>query len=376
MSRPAGDRHASIDLLRAMAIVLMVVVHFVENLSGWYDGGQGPFEGVHRVWWLPTGFAAPLFTSLSGMSYRLWADEQARRGHSGDTISKRTVRRGLFLIGLGFAFNVLVWLPEDVFNWDVLTLIGCGLLALDLARRMPDTVVLMWAMLVIAVSPAMRLAADYPEYWQSGYFDYDFTLGDVLLGGLVVGYFPIFPWLAFPLLGHAVANTLFRAETGTRSPRIALLGTAGLLVAFTLITIWEKLPAAVTAGATRGWTMFPPSTAYVAGTLGVVMIGTSYLHRIVDGDSGRWRWLLKWATPLSRHALSMYLLHHVIHVWPLWAWGAATAGEATALWQVAMPPAASLGLAAVFLVAAAILFRWLDQRRIPSVESLMRWVCD
>ena len=143
MSRPAGDRHASIDLLRAMAIVLMVVVHFVENLSGWYDGGQGPFEGVHRVWWLPTGFAAPLFTSLSGMSYRLWADEQARRGHSGDTISKRTVRRGLFLIGLGFAFNVLVWLPEDVFNWDVLTLIGCGLLALDLARRMPDTVVLM-----------------------------------------------------------------------------------------------------------------------------------------------------------------------------------------------------------------------------------------
>jgi hypothetical protein len=72
----------------------------------------------------------------------------------------------------------------------------------------------------------------------------------------------------------------------------------------------------------------------------------------------------------------MYLLHHVVHVWPLWAWGAATSGATTALWQAAMPPAASLTLAAGFLVTAAWLFRWIDQRRAPSAESLMRWVCD
>lgn len=376
MSRPTESRQASIDVLRAVAIGLMVVVHFVENLSGWYDGGSGPFEGVHRVWWLPTGFAAPMFTVLSGMSYRLWLAVQTRRGESDETISKRTVRRGLFLIGLGFVFNVLVWLPEDVFNWDILTLIGLGLLVLDVARRMPDWVVVLAAASLLAVSPTMRVVADYSAFWQAGYFDYEFTLADVLLGWLVVGYFPVFPWLAFPLLGHALAAWLFNDQGEQRSRRVAASGIVGIAIALVLIVSWPTLPAGITGGMVSAWTMFPASTAYCLGTLGTVTLAAAALHWVVDRGGQQWGWLLTWATPLSRHALSMYLLHHVVHVWPLWAWGAATGGATTALWQVAMPPAASLALAAGFLVTAAWLLRWIDQRRAPSAESLMRWVCD
>jgi uncharacterized membrane protein len=286
----------------------------------------------------------------------------------------------LFLIGLGFAFNVLVWLPEDVFNWDILTLIGLGLLVLNVARWMPDRVVVLAAVLVLAVSPEMRVTADYPAFWQGGYFDYDFTLADVLLGWLVVGYFPVFPWLAFPLLGHTLAARLFGDQTDEqgdgRSRDVAASGVAGVAVALALIVLWPTLPAAITGGAARGWTMFPASTAYCLGTLGTVTLAAAALHQLLDRGGQPWEWLLTWATPLSRHALSMYLLHHAVHVWPLWAWGAATTGETTALWQVAMPPAASLALAAGFLVVAAWVFRWIDQRRMPSAESLMRWVCD
>ena len=135
-AQPAG-RQASVDLLRAIAIGLMVVVHFIENLSGWYGDGRGTFAGVHGVWWLPTGFAAPIFTFLSGMSYRLWLGVQRQRHRDETSIAKGTIRRGLFLIGLGFAFNVLIWLPEDIFNWDILTLIGGGLLALDVLAGCP-----------------------------------------------------------------------------------------------------------------------------------------------------------------------------------------------------------------------------------------------
>ncbi len=376
MSHAAAPRQASIDVLRALAIVLMVVVHFVENLSGWYDGGSGPFEGVHRVWWLPTGFAAPIFALLSGMSYRLWLGVQTQRGLSDETISKRTVRRGLFLIGLGFAFNVLVWLPEDIFNWDILTLIGVGLLVLDVARRMPDWVVGMAAVLIIFVSPAMRVAVDYTAYWQAGYFDYDFTLTDVLLGWLVVGYFPIFPWLAFPLLGHALAGWLFAGNHDGRLRHIAASGVAGIATALAMTATWDALPAVLTGEGGRGWTMFPASTAYCLGTAGTVTLMVAILHQLLDGRRDDWGWLLDWATPLSRHALSMYLLHHVVHVWPLWVWGAVATGETTALWQVAMPPAVSLVLAAGFLIGAAFLFHCVDRRRIPSTESLMRWLCD
>lgn len=367
----APERQVSIDVLRAIAIALMVVVHFAENLSGWYGEGGNAFAGVHRTWWLPTGFAAPTFTFLAGVSYRLWVELQQRRGRSEETITKGTVRRGLFLIGLGFAFNVLIWLPEDVFNWDILTLIGCGMLALEAARRMPDTVVLFAAALTVAVAPTLRLVADYQASWSEGYFEYDFTLTDVALGWLVTGYFPIFPWLAYPLAGFALAPAVM---AGPRRP--GAIGLGLVAAAAGLVLTWASLPPAVTGSAAAAWTMFPASQAYVVGTMGVVLLVLTGLHHALDGGVPRGRWLVAWAGPLSRHSLTIYLAHHAAHVWPLWAAGLVTAGEPTALWQVVMPIGWAVGLAAVFLLGAAVFCRWADRHRLPLAESAMRWLCD
>jgi uncharacterized membrane protein len=348
----------------------MVVIHFVENLSGQVGTHGGPFGSTTGHWWLPTGFAAPTFIFLSGMSYRLWASGAARRGHSERNVSMVTIRRGLFLIALGFAFNVLIWLPEDVFNWDVLTLIGCGLLMLNVARQMPDAVVVFTAGLVIAVAPALRVAAEYSSYWTAGYYDYDFTWTDVIMGWLVTGYFPIFPWLAFPLLGYAFAPRLLGHGRG-----LVPIGTGFVLASVAVIASWTSLPVAVTGGGDRAWSMFPASTAYVLGTLGGVCLAVTVLHRLLDRDGDRGGWLATWVTPLSRHSLSLYLLHHAVHLWPLWIYGAATTEAATSLWQKAMPAAASMSLAIGFLVLAAMLCREADRRRIPMAESLMRRLC-
>ena len=93
-------RYHSIDILRMVAIFVMVIVHFGENLSG-FDFALA-------------GFGAPLFAMLSGASYRLWINGQATLGVDEEQISKISIRRGLFVIGVGFAFNILVWLPEEI----------------------------------------------------------------------------------------------------------------------------------------------------------------------------------------------------------------------------------------------------------------------
>ena len=399
MTSPAAPREStrrrpSIDVLRAFAITLMIVVHFVENLSGRYGQGDGPFAGVQGLLWLPTGFAAPTFTLLSGVSYRLWLEDAIQRGRRDDAIAKATIRRGLFLLGVGFAFNVLVWLPEDVFNWDVLTLIGCGMLALEVVRRMPDSAILFTAAAIVAVTPALQHLADYAAYWTIGHYDYDFTASDVLLGWLVTGYFPIFPWLAFPLAGYATAPVLVGScgpdtsaidrglddATGTERRRHRLPPACGPLVllvtAATLFSLWHALPTAVTGGAARAWMMFPPTLVYVLGTLGGVMALLHALHRHLDDDASRFARVVAWATPLSRRALSLYLLHHVVHVWPMWIAGLVTTGTADGLWQRALPVSWSLGCAIAFVVAAAVLCRFADARRVPTVESWMRWICD
>lgn len=266
-------RHLSIDILRTAAIFMMVVVHFVENLSATYETQA---SGGHPLnpWWLPAGLAAPLFTLLTGVSYAIWLGVQQRRGVADAAISRRTVRRGLFLLGLGVTFNVLVWLPEDTFNWDVLTLIGTAMLMLAMVRHVPLPVPVGIGLAATFVAPVLRSIADYPAYWQNYHFDYDFTLSDVTLGFLAVGYFPVCPWLLYPLVGFVVGRTVFRdptssAATHTVGSRTLLMLGGLLLSAAAVASLLSLLQTTVTSESWRppGWTMFLPLPATCWGPL-------------------------------------------------------------------------------------------------------------
>ena len=388
-------RHLSIDILRTAAIFMMVVVHFVENLSATYDAQD---SGSHPLtpWWLPSGLAAPLFTLLTGASYAIWLSIQQQRGVSEDALNRRTVRRGLFLIGLGFAFNIFVWLPEDTFNWDVLTLIGTAMLVLAVVRHLPEPVALGIAFASAAVAPVLRSIADYPAYWQNYHFDYDFTLSDVLLGFLAVGYFPIFPWLLYPIVGFLVGRRVFAFQTAataaSRPGWRQLLAAGGLLAA---AAVASSVVAAMQKGSVNegwrppGWTMFPASATYILGTLAAGFLLLAVLHVLVDtpdaptaaGNRGEPRVRFSPAVTAffnrtSRHSLSIYLLHHVVHIWPLWVYGFTQTGDPISSWQSVMPAWGSAILAVIFFAACYPLFDWLDRNNLPTAESLMRWICD
>jgi len=368
-------RLLSIDILRTAAIFMMVLVHFVENLSSGYGLTAATVIGPYHRWWLPTGMAAPLFTFLSGVSYRTWLTVQQQRGVTAEAISKQTIRRGLFLIGLGFAFNVLVWLPEDTFNWDILTFIGSALILLDVVRRMPAQVPPVLILLIALLSPALQLLADYPAYWANAYFDYDISLADVLLGYLVVGYFPLFPWLVFPVMGFVIAPAIdFDSAAprpgGSFSGRWMLL--AGLLATGSLVLQWF---AGDVAGLGR-WTMFPVSTSYLMGMLAVAITSLMVLHRLVDhpADLSPRGVAAQCCQVTSRHSLSLYLLHHVVHIWPLWVYGLATTGAPTVHWRTLLPVPMAVALAVVFCLVSVPLFLQIDRRGWPTVEGVIRWL--
>jgi len=371
----ATPRQVSIDLLRSLAIVLMTLVHFVENLAGSWEVVDGAFIGANRYWWMPTGFAAPLFTFLSGVSYRLWADAQRKRGRGDEQITKVTVRRGLFLILFGFAFNVLVWLPEDVFNWDILTLIGTGMLALAAARTAPPGAVVVACGLLIGLAPVLRAVADYRAFWAAGYFDYEFTLADVTLGYLATGYFPVFPWLALPLAGYLAAPLVYGRDSD-HSPRAASLVAALLLVAAAVVMALRPFVPTRLITHEQLWAMFPATMGYVLGTIGGAIGLCSLLHRSLDAYVSDRRPLVRIAGAMSRHSLTLYVLHHVAHVWPLWLAGFVTTGQPDALWQVATPVPTAIAWAVAFLLLGAWLADRMDRPGVPSAESLLRWLCE
>lgn len=362
-------RLASIDILRTVAIVVMVFTHFGENLAGYAP----PFAGL----------GAPLFVFLSGVSFFLWSEGRLARGATEAELTKVSVRRGLFIFCAGFAFNLVVWLPEDLFNWDVLTFIGSALLVLEGARRMPAPIRILVAVLAALVAPILRGVADYPAYWEAGYFECELTLSEALVGYLATGYFPLFPWIAFSLAGYETAARMFgrqvdrdAAPRGPWSPgRIAVVLVA---TSVGLLLVRPLLPGPIARGMLGGWSMFPPTTEYLLGTLGMAMGLLAILHRAVDlAERPRVpTGVLRLAKAFSRHSLSIYVLHHIVHLWPLWISAVVAGDEPTAYWREAMPTSISLSLAAVFLAVCAIVLGMLGSRQAWGLERCMRWLCD
>lgn len=359
-------RYRSLDLMRATAIVVMVAVHFVENLSGLV-----PFAA---------GLGAPLFIVLSGASYRLWLDVQKRRGADEVLIGKRTVRRGLFLFGVGIAFNVFVWLPEDVFNWDVLTLIGSGFLALAIFRHVPPAATIALCALLVLVTPGTQAAAAWAEYWVNPYYDYDFTLPDVLLGYLSNGYFPLLPWIAYPLVGYVAADFVLArpAEVLRAAGRLAFVGAFLILLGYGLLHLGTSYPVLRKGGMLGGWRMNVPSLEYTLTSLGMALFYLGSALATFDSRpaephaKGPWPVIILF----SRYSLTLYILHHLMHVWVLWSYGISQGKATTHYWRQALSVGQSLALGGAFLVFAYFFLRWLDRRRRWSLEGLMRWVCD
>lgn len=362
-------RYTSIDCLRTLAIFVMVCVHFCENLSG----------ATPKI----AGLGAPLFLFLSGISYRLWLNGRLARGIGEVEISKITVRRGLFLFGLGFAFNILVWLPEDTFNWDVLTLIGVGLVTLNMARRVTPLVNLTACVMLLVLSPIARQTADWEAYWKEGFFDPDLSFTDVTLGFLATGYFPIFPWLLYPLVGFVVGTDVFgTAKAGgadSRALRRGLLTGGGLLVvSAAAIAASAMAPSNVPEAFSLRWTMFPASVSYVLGSVGFAYFSFCLAYRLLDErlEPNRWRGLRELAATFSRHSLTAYVLHHVVHLYPLWLRGVLAGQETTYYWRQAMSTPLAVALAIGFLPCLYLFFRWLDRHDRGGIESWMRWLCD
>jgi uncharacterized membrane protein len=370
-------RYPSIDILRAIAILLMVQIHFVDNLSS---------KSASPTWLYDISCAlgvwpAPLFALLSGLSFSLWTRKEESLGRSDTEITKIAIRRGVFLFVLGIAFNFIVWLPEDTFNWDILTLLGVSMAVLALVRKLPPSVLIFICLMVLLISPPLRTVGDYSAYWEEGFYHYDFTVRDVVGGFLVNGYFPLLPWIIFPLAGHTVGEAAFghRAGSARPVPGLAAAGISLLLLSAIGVAVGAKAPYLIAKYYTTGFTMYPATTNYILGMLGLTLLCLAVLHRWIDrdervtGDGA----VLAFFRRYGYFALTVYILHHMVHLWPLWLYAVFTGKEdPTAYWRNATSTPVALALTAAFIVLCYFGLILLERHKKLSVEWWMRWLCE
>lgn len=151
------------------------------------------------------------------------------------------------------------------------------------------------------------------------------------------------------------------------------MATSGLLLA-----IRPQLPNVIAERLLGGWHMFPTTIEYVMATIGMAMFLFGLGHRFIDRETNtatksNWRSITK---TFSRYSFTIYVLHHCVHIWPMWIYAMAQQQEPTYYWRTLMPLEVSLLLAVLFLVACFFALRKVGPDRRLGVEGWMRWLCD
>lgn len=343
------SRYHSIDILRTVAILLMVQVHFVQNLSPRNADSAALYDLSETLGLLP----APIFTFLVGLSLWLWIQKQP--ASSQHTLGVQLLRRGLFLFGYGLAFAVLIWLPDQIFIWDILTFIGLATLIVFAVRNWSNWAVIAISVTVVIISPPLRELTGYANHWTAwGEYYYNFTASDVFLGMALQGYFPLFPWIVFPLMGYVTGRYMFNPTENANSASglIPTLGVSLISTAILLSFLVARAPFSIESYA-PDLSFYPAHAHFIFFTLGLILLLLWALHRRLDGRliNSRSRFFQLY----SRYSLTTYIVHHAVHVWPLYL-AAYRAGFTDPFWFYADAVSTPVALELMFVFVIVFYF--------------------
>jgi uncharacterized protein len=175
-------RDPFIDFARAFALLLMFFAHLLPHFT------KTGLDAIF-VLRLVSSFPAPLFLLLTGLNF------SANQG------LKNVLYKSLVFLGIGAFMDVVIWGIIPFYSFDVFYVIGLGYLLLYFYSKWS----LFWQIWVLCsiVLAAIFLQVNYqkniPEVTFSQLDAYKFK--EVLQNLLFNGWFPLFPWLLFILIG-------------------------------------------------------------------------------------------------------------------------------------------------------------------------------
>lgn len=367
----------SIDVLRAIALTGMVLCHF----TVYYSSPAGAGAWIHFVMNHTLGdLGAGMFLALMGMSQVLSADRE--RSGGGTNLRRKALIRGGYIFAVGLIMIAIVWGPRQLWQWDILTLMGTATLVLFAVRRLGSPWVMALVVLIIAATPPLRAGIDFVRVWGAElspvqpfstylpglYYDPPgdpkvfWTLRDIVEGYLFVGEFPVMPWLAFPLIGFVLGRRIVAGRMVADTPALTALGAALFFGGFGIAFAARGEPA---SAAIRAYlaplSFYPDSFTLTLVQAGFVLWLFPRVYRAMDRsdrparEPGAW---IRYCRRMSRYSLTVYFVHYVLLAWPLWI---AYLFCGQFLVQKAMGPVPAFACGAFALLVLHRLMLWWDR---------------
>lgn len=299
-----NGRDVTIDILRGLAIFTMIAA----NMAAYALIQPHPFP--FRLYGT---FAAPLFITISGAMVVFTTKE---KGHNFGYFLKR----GIILIVVAALIDILIWGIRPFTTVDVLYLIGISLPIAYIFQAFDNIWQWVIVIAIFLMTPVFQRVfgyADFPvEYylWGKPTLTAD-NQTSILNHWFIDGFFPIFPWLGFSLLGVIIGRIRWlREKYYSFANKHALITAKCILVSG--IILWILYPGVLLIRNGYSELFYPPTLGYIFCAVGLIIL----LFVLIDSNPQRFaRTLLG---TIGKHALLAYILHLIIikyiiaYFWP------------------------------------------------------------
>jgi uncharacterized membrane protein len=306
---PARQRVDSIDLLRGLVMVIMMLDH----TRDYFNAAQYQFDptdltktsvALFLTRWI-THYCAPVFFFLAGTGAYL----RRTRGATARDMSWFLVSRGVWLIALEMtviraliSFDVL---PHGTYFGQTIWALGWSMIVLAAFVHAPLWVTGAFGGLMVLAHnafDAMGPRACFPGQPICGPGDVMLRVlhvsGPIMLGPkgpMFIALYPLIPWIGVMALGY-VFGRLYTMDAAQRRPLLLRLGGA-VIALFVLLRAtnlygdpgkWSVQPrgAAFTLLSYLNVNKYPPSLLYLCMTLGPAILLLAFLEREQRGRLG------------------------------------------------------------------------------------------
>ncbi|MCS7298786.1 MAG: heparan-alpha-glucosaminide N-acetyltransferase domain-containing protein [Spirochaetia bacterium] len=305
------QRFISIDILRALSIVLMVIIHSVIYTSSGGDYDQTLYFVVNSAIGV---IPAPLFVFLMGMSLSIMAYRWKQLGLSESRITVSLIIRGFLIFTIGLVFAGAVWGIKFIFIWDILTLLGFSTILLTLIRNWNSIVLTILALIIVLVAPILRQLFGYPKFWEYDEYQPPIVLEEIIGGFLLNGYFPVLPWVSFAILGYVVGRFVLLNENENireRNRRVLIIfGISFIVSGFLAFGVGSLLSEGFVKAYLMELEFYHLSFTMFLILLGICFILFWVLHIMLDLKKVEYRWFYPFRV-YSLFSLTVYILHHI-----------------------------------------------------------------
>ena len=263
-------RQHSIDLLRGLVMVLMIIDHTQEYQAG---PGRGlvtdPMNlaitpGPVYFWRILAHFCAPVFTLLMGISASL-----------SNAAPSRLVQRGLVLLALEFTVMNWAWTFNPFWHryfFQIIAALGIAMITLAFASRFSRTTIGITGLIIVCGHNLLDSIHFTPATWQHYVWSILHEKNVLPLWGAFEfrTTYPVLPVVGLALCGYAIAHWLQRPDHRLRNSGLAITAAFFLL---RLTNIYgDPHPTDYSLQSIFNVTKYPLSLQFIAMTIGPALI--------------------------------------------------------------------------------------------------------